>query len=61
MMTIVTKFGELRVNWIPVRMCTTEDIIKAKLDELLSNIEGVKIYIDNILVLSKDIFPKHID
>ena len=30
-------------------------------DELLGEIKGLKTYIDDILVVSKDIFEKHID
>ena len=42
-------------------MCTSGEIFQAKVDELLGDIEGVKTYIDDILVLSKDIFENHID
>ena len=41
-------------------MCTLGDILKAKADELLGDIEGVKTYIDDIIVLNKDSFEKHI-
>ena len=41
-------------------MCALGDIFQAKLDKLLGDIEGVKRYIDNILVLIKYIFSKHI-
>ena len=33
----------------------------AKVDELLGDIKGVKMYNDDILILGKDIFEKHID
>ena len=36
------------------------DIFQAKVDELLSDIKGVKTYIDDILVLSKYFFVNHI-
>ena len=41
-------------------MCTSGDIIQAKVDELLVYIEGIKIYINDIIFLSKDFFTKHI-
>ena len=41
-------------------MCASEDIFQAKLDELLGDTKGVRIYIDDILVLGKDCFEKHI-
>ena len=41
-------------------MCTSEDIFQAKLDELLGYIEGVKTYINDILILMKYFFGVHI-
>ena len=40
-------------------MCASGDIFQAKVDELLGDIKGVKTYIDDILVLGKDIFENH--
>ena len=60
MTTIVTEFGKFRYNRLPMGMCASGDIFQAKVDELLSDIEGVKTYINNILVLGKDSFEKHI-
>ena len=42
-------------------MCALGDIFQAKVDDLLGDIEGVKTYINDILVLSKDCFTKHIE
>ena len=41
-------------------MCTSGDILKANIDKLLSDIEGVKIYTNDILVLRKDCFKNYI-
>ena len=41
-------------------MCPSGDIFQAKVDKLLGDIQGVKTYIDDILVLSKDSFENHI-
>ena len=35
-------------------MCISGDILKAKVGELLGDIDGVKTYIGNILFLRKD-------
>ena len=59
--TIVTEFGKFKYNRFPMGMCASGNIFQAKVYELLGDIEGVKTYIDNILVLGKDIFEKHID
>ena len=44
-----------------MRMCALGDIFQAKVDELIGDIEGVKTYIGDILVLSKDCFINHIE
>ena len=55
MATIVTEFGKFRYNRLPMGMCASRDIFPTKEDDILGDIEGVKTYIDNILVLSKDV------
>ena len=40
-------------------MWASGDIFQAKIDKLLGDIESVKTYIDDILVLGKDSFEKH--
>ena len=61
MTTIVTEFGKLRYNRIPMGMCASGDIFQAKVDNLLGVIKGVNTYKDDILVLVKDSFEKHIE
>ena len=56
MMTIVTEFGIFRYNRLPIGMCASGDILQAKGDELLGDIEGVKTYIYDILILRKNRF-----
>ena len=46
--TIVTGFGKFRYNRLPMDICASGDIFQAKVDELPSDIEGVKIYINDI-------------
>ena len=60
MTTIVTELGKFRYNCLPMGMCASKDIFQAKLDELLGDIKGIKTYIDDILLLSKDSFENHI-
>ena len=59
--TIVTLFGKFRYNCLPLGIFASEYILQAKVDKLLGYIDGVKTYIDDILVLGKDIFEKHIE
>ena len=53
MTTIITEFGKFRYNRLPMGMCAPGDIFQAKVDKLLGDIEGVKMYIDDIIVLNK--------
>ena len=52
MTTIVNEFCKFRYNWIPMGICTSGDILQAKVDGLLGETEGVKVYINVILVLN---------
>ena len=38
-MTIITEFGKLRYNRLPIRMCASCDIFQAKVDKLIGYIE----------------------
>ena len=61
MTTIDTEFGKFGYNILPMGMCASGDIFQAKVDEILGDIEGFKMYIDDILVLGKNSFENHID
>ena len=61
MKMIVTEFGKFRYNHLPMGMCTLVYIFQAKVDKILGDIEGVKTYIDDIIVLIKDCFRNHIE
>ena len=60
MTMIVTKFGKFIYNHLPMGICALGCIFQEKGDELLDNIDDVKTYINDILVLIKEIFSKHI-
>ena len=55
MMTIVTEFGKFMYNRLPTGMCALGDIFQARLDKILGDIKGIKTYIDDTIVLSKEI------
>ena len=54
-----TEFGSFRFNRLPMGMYDLVDILQAKVYKLLGDIEGVKIYINGILILSRDCFKNH--
>ena len=55
---VVWKF---RYNHLLIGMCASGNIFQARVDKILSDIKGVKNYIDGILLLIKKRFSKHID
>ena len=59
MMTIVTEFGKLRYNSLPMGILSLCDIFQSKVDNILGDIEGIKTYIDDILVLIKESLSEH--
>ena len=62
MTTIVTAVGKLRYNILPMDMCYSRYIyFKAKVENLLGGIKGVKTHIDDIPISRKKLFKKHID
>ena len=59
-MTIVTEFGKLRYNRLYMGMCDLGDPLQSKVEQLLGDVEDVKTYIGDILVLTKESLSKHI-
>ena len=53
MTTIVTEFGRFKYDHLPMGMSASRDILQSKVYKLLGDIEGVKTYIDDIIVLGK--------
>ena len=42
-------------------MCDSGDIFRAKEDDMLSDIKGIKTYINDVLFLIKESFSNHIE
>ena len=60
MTTIVTNCLKFRYNRPLMGMFMSGDIFHATLDKILGDIKGVKKFINDLLVLSKDNFPKNL-
>ena len=58
---IVTKFGILRYDWIPMGMRTYGGIFQAKVDGVPCDINGFNNYIYYIMVLINDNFYNNIE
>ena len=53
MRNIVSEFVKIEYNYLHMGMCALGDIFQAKVDKLIGDIEGVKTYVDDILVFRK--------
>ena len=53
MMKISTEFWKFRYNRLTMYMCASGDIFRAKVDHLLGDINGVKIYINDVFISLK--------
>jgi hypothetical protein len=61
MCTIITEYGKYRYKHLLMGVSCSPDIFQAKIYELLGDIEGTKAYIDDILVVKKGMFNKHLN
>ena len=61
MCTIITEFGKFRYRRLPMGVTCSQDIFQAKIYELLGDIEGIRAYIDDILVINKGSFQNHLE
>ena len=57
---IVTKFGKLIYDCLRMGMFSSGYIFQVKVDKIHGDIEGIKTYINYILLLIKERFYKHI-
>ena len=60
MCTIVTEFGKFRYKRLPMGVSCAPDIFQSKMNGLLGDIEGVRAYLDDILILSKSNYTDHL-
>jgi hypothetical protein len=60
MCTIVTEFGKYKYKRLPMGVSCSPDIFQAKIYDLLGDIEGIRAYIDDILVIKKGTFEEHL-
>jgi hypothetical protein len=61
MRTIVTEFGKYQYLRLPMGVVCAPDIFQSKINELLGDIEAVRAYINDILVVTKGSFEDHME
>ena len=58
--TILMEFGKFQYSFLSIGMGISGDIFQTKVKKLLGDIERVKAYIENIIVLDKGKFADHV-
>ena len=58
--TIVFPFGKYEYLRLPMGLCNSPDILQEKMSNLMTGLEFVRTYIDDILILSKNSWQEHL-
>jgi len=58
--TIVLLWGKYEYQRLPMGLCNSPDISQEKMGELMANLEFVRAYIDDLIILTKDTCENHL-
>ena len=58
--TIVLPWGKYEYLWLPMGLCNSPDIFQEKMSELMAGLEFVRVYIDDLLVITKHDWQDHL-
>jgi hypothetical protein len=58
--TIVTPFGKYQYLKLPIGISCSPDISQEKISDLMQHLNGVRIYLDDLLVISSSKFENHL-
>eukprot|EP00969_Alexandrium_andersonii_P130884 5787824-Alexandrium_andersonii.AAC.1 len=59
--TIVFPWGLYRYKRLPMGVACSPDIFQAKMNSLFQDLEYVRAYIDDLLLISSDTFEDHLE
>jgi len=59
--TIVLPFGKYEYQRLPMGLCNSPDIFQEKMSELMTGLDYVRAYIDDLLCLTKGDFADHLN
>jgi len=57
--TIVLPWGNYEYQRLPMGLCNSPDIFQEKMGELMADLEFVRAYIDDLIILTKDSWDNH--
>ena len=58
--TIVLPWGKYEYLKLPMGLCNSPDIFQEKMNKLFAGFEYVQAYIDDLLIVSKELFEDHL-
>jgi Reverse transcriptase (RNA-dependent DNA polymerase) len=58
--TIVLPWGKYEYQRLPMGLCNCPDIFQEKMSSLMSDLEYLQAYIDELLILTKGTFVEHL-
>lgn len=59
--TIVLPWGKYEYQRLPMGLCNSPDIFQEKMGELVQDLEYVRAYIDDLLIVTSDSFEDHVE
>ena len=59
--TIVLPWGKYEYQRLPMGLCNSPDIFQEKMSSLMADLEFVRAYIDDLLILTKGTFQDHLN
>ena len=59
--TIVLPWGKYEYQKLPMGLCNSPDIFQEKMNELFNDLEYVRTYIDDLLIISNESLEDHLD
>ena len=60
MCTITTQWGKYEYQRLPMGLCNSPDIFQEKMSELLAGLDSVRVYIDDVLHVTKGTWKEHL-
>ena len=59
--TIVTPFGKFEYQRIPMGLCNSPDIFQEKMSELMMGLEFARVYLDDLMSITKGDYDDHLN
>jgi hypothetical protein len=59
--TIILPWGKYEYQRLPMGLCNSPDIFQEKMSELMTDLEYVRCYIDDVLIIGKGSFIDHMN